>query len=200
LWTGYRLVGGFPEWIEETVLKGLIFGAPVLWELRRRAIKQSEFGLGTQRFWLGMYLGLGLGALYLTVAFAANVLRGVEMQTVRLYLTEGFWQLFLVSIFTSWWESLLFWGYGWTTLYHLFTKSDSQFAGFNATFWSAIVFIIFHLPLIFITQGFGEVSGFAILAISLFAFGQAIVYWKTKNLYTMTISHLLWGMMLLVYS
>lgn len=200
LWTGYRLIGGFPEWVEEVFLKGLIFGTPVIWELNRRAIKHAEFGLGNQRFWLGMYLGLGLGALYLTAAYASNVLRGVVMQPVQLYLAERFWNIFVISIFTSWWETLLFWGYGWTTLNHLFSKISPEDAGFNATIWSSIVFIIFHLPLIFITQGFGKVSAFAVVAISLFAFGQAIVYWKTRNLYTLTISHLLWGMMLLVYS
>ena len=199
LWLGYRLIGGFPEWVEEIFLKGLIFGVPVIWEINRRAIRQSEVGLENRDFWFGMYMGLALGGLYLSVGYISNVLQGKQFLTVQAFLATEFWLKFFLALFTSWWESLLFWGYAWNTLNHLFAK-DKQMAGLNASLWSAILFIVFHLPLIFITFGFGRVSTFGVLSIALFAVGQAFIYWKTKNLYAMTLSQTLWGMMLLVYS
>jgi membrane protease YdiL (CAAX protease family) len=62
------------------------------------------------------------------------------------------------------------------------------------------VFMVFHLPnTILRFNGLNVIVGQLVL-LGFFAIGQSLLFWRTRNLYALTLSHAIWGMVLLVHA
>lgn len=190
----YRLFFSLSVWFDEIIAKAVIFGAPFLIYvlLVRRSV--SAFGLDPRRFWLGAYLGLALGGAFGFIAMLASAVKtGGQVLIPNLFFASDFWWTFFLALATAWWESLFFYGFVLNVLL------AGKWGEWKAAFMATAVFIIFHAPILILR---GSLTGAVVplLLLTLFAFGQAVLYLRFRSLIAMVVSHAFWGMALLVYT
>ena len=192
IWVCYRAFVQLPEWVDEIFAKAVVFGIPTILYARNHVRSGShQIGLEKIRFWPGLYIGLMVGGLYGFVGVLRSILHADEIMPVMLFSSSIFWRTFFLAIMTAWWESLFFFGY---VLNALIDKVKYEIP---AVAIATGVFLLFHLPLRLIIGGPGLLS--ALFLLTLFAIGQSILYLRTRSLYSIAISHAIWGMVLLLY-
>lgn len=194
IWLTYRVLFSFPVWIDESVGKLIFFGLPVCLYAILAQTKVIQNTLDPKKLLIGLYLGLAYGGLYGFVG-AFSVLMGksnVDVSTV--FLTSAFWWEFFLAMMTGFWESLFFFGWIMTIAEKRFPEwSIPQLVGFTS-----LVFVVFHLPNTFLRFELQFLIG-QIFLLSIFALGQSLIFLRYRNLYTLTLSHAFWGMVLLIY-
>jgi hypothetical protein len=193
-WAIYRSLASFPEWFDEIILKAIVFGIPVWLYANRTAHSEDKLGLTSERFWCGMYMGLFVGGIYGFVGVLRSYLANIPIELGLLFASDGFWIAFTLAMFTAWWESLFFFGYIYNGV-----KDDHRLPELFTILITVIVFVAFHAPLRFLTAGFTPLAFAQLGVLALFAIGQAILFVRTKSIFAVTISHALWGMVLLIY-
>lgn len=62
------------------------------------------------------------------------------------------------------------------------------------------LFLIFHAPLRLIVTGFEPQFLIQMTLLAMFAFGQFLFYLRTKNMYALVLSHMLWGLVIELYA
>lgn len=188
----YRATVHAPVWFDEIFAKALFFGAP-LWLYARMSKKHhSFFGLERKQFWAGAFNGLALGGLFSFVAILASSARKTHIFIPGLFQSNMFWWEFGLAFATAWWESLFFYGF---ILPILRQKVKGEV---DALAYTTLLFLLFHFPNIIVKVGL-LASLQPMLLLGIFAFGQGILFLRTRSLATVIISHAFWGMALLVY-
>lgn len=188
----YRATVISPVWFDEIVLKAFLFGAPVwLYALLTRQ-RPSFFGMEPARFWPGAFNGLAIGGILSFIAIATYSFRKQSMLIPGLFESMSFWKEFGLAFATAWWESLFFYGF---ILPVLKEKIKDELIALLAT---SFFFLIFHIPNLVLKVGV-DAALQPLLLLTLFAFGQGIIFLRTKSLSTVVVSHAFWGMALLVY-
>lgn len=198
LWMVYRTFFHLSPWIDEVLVKGVVFGLPVWFYCKSSLARAKRIGLDASLFLPGMLLGLAFGGLFGFTVILANVAKGMHLQSVNIFLSTPFLSTMFLSLFTSWWESLFFFGYVQNMLGEKFS-SLGKFGTPLVILLTTVVYVLFHSPLRIVTLGFGASTFGILFMLFLFSAGQAIVYNRTKNMYALVLSYLLWGMVLLVY-
>jgi hypothetical protein len=145
----YRSLALFPEWFDEIIAKGIVFGI--------------SFG-------------------------------GVHVEPALLFSSSAFWFQFFLAMMTAWWESVFFFGFIMHAL-----QDEYKFSEIVSVIGVVLVFIIFHAPLRIMLAGFSPATVAQLMLLAIFAAGQSILFLRTKSVYAVTISHALWGMVLMVY-
>lgn len=196
LWIGYRAFFDLPIWFDEGVAKALVFGIPVVWFVSQSPFMANEIGLDQEDLFPGLYLGLAIGGLYGFAGLLLQVAAGQEVMTGALFATPEFWWLAFLGLLTSWWESLFFFG-----LPVQYVRSIAPW--FSETLLGIGVvglFLLFHIPLRLQLAGWD--AGFLIQmgVLALFAMGQYLFYTRTKNMYALVMSQLLWGLVIEIYA
>lgn len=190
----YRAFFNLPVWFDEVVAKAMIFGLPFLAYVLISRKSVASFGMEPRKFWLGAYLGLALGGSFGFVALLASAVKtGGQVLIPNLFFASDFWWTFFLALATAWWESLFFYGFVLNVLL-VIKKSE-----WRAAILSTAIFIVFHAPILVLR---GSLTGAVVplLLLSLFAFGQAVIYLRFRSLIAMVVSHAFWGMALLVYT
>ena len=112
-----------------------------------------------------------------------------------IFLADNFWYEMLMGLFTSFWETLFFFGLVAGVILEKYPKLN--------LLWQAVitslVFTLFHLPNTLLRFSGTQAVGSMVFILSLFALGQFLVYYRRQNGYTLVLSQLIWGMALLVY-
>jgi hypothetical protein len=195
MWIVYRARLNFPVWFDESIGKAVFFGLPVWLYLslsRSRSIVET-FQLSKIK--PGVLLGMVVGGLLGFAGVLATVLtRHVIIQQAPLFTSDLFWGEFLLAILTGFWESLFF--YSWVMV--VIQEKYANWTLLNQVLLTAFIFLIFHLPNTLLRY-----SGFFIpsqlFLLFFFAIGQGLLFARTKNVYALTMSHAIWGMVLLVH-
>lgn len=194
IWALYRSLALFPEWFDEIIAKGIVFGIPSIL-YARNAIRGSEkLGIVASRFWPGLYMGLLVGGIYGFVGAGRSIFGGVPVEPALLFSSSAFWFQFFLAMMTAWWESVFFFGFIMNAL-----QDEYRFSEIVSVIGAVLVFIIFHAPLRIMLAGFSSVTVAQLMLLAIFAAGQSILFLRTKSVYAVTISHALWGMVLMVY-
>ncbi len=188
----YRLSIHAPVWFDEIFAKALIFGAPLWFYARVSKQPHSFFGLECKRFWVGAFNGLALGGLFGFVATLASSYRKATVFIPGLFQSNAFWWEFSLAFATAWWESLFFYGF----ILPILTKKVKN--EMNALGYTTVLFLLFHFPNLILKVGLAA-SLQPMLLLAVFAFGQGILFLRTRSIATVVISHAFWGMALLVY-
>ncbi len=194
LWALYRTFFHFPEWVDEVIVKAIVFGGPAFLYARRVAGGQNKLGLSSKNFWCGMYFGLFIGGLYGFVGVLRSLMHGVHIEPIPLFSSSAFWYQFFLAIMTAWWESLFFFGYIMNAL-----KDEYRLPEVASVIGAMVVFVMFHAPLRILLSGWNGVTFSQLAILGIFAIGQAILFLRTRSIFAVTLSHALWGMVLLVY-
>lgn len=188
----YRFTVKAPIWFDEVVFKALIFGGP-LWIYAIISKHPPEyFGMDVKRFWPGAFNGLAIGGILSFIATIAYSFRKQSVLIPGLFSSSLFWTEFGLAFATAWWESLFFYG---LILPVLKGKMKDEV---NALSVVSLVFLLFHIPNVVLKVGL-TASLQPLLLLTLFAFGQGIIFLRTKSISTVVVSHAFWGMALLVY-
>lgn len=196
LWVAYRLMFQFPVWFDEVFGKAVFFGLPVLLFAvvgRRRDVVAA---LAPRLFQHGLILGVLLGGIFGFVAAIASLLKtGAVVQTAPLFLSDSFWSEFFLAIMTGFWESLFFFGLVMTLVWDKY-RSESLPVRLALVVG---VFLVFHVPNTLIRFGVAATAG-QLFLLFCFSLGQGLVFLRTRNLYALTLSHAIWGMVLLIHT
>lgn len=194
-WTTYRLLFQFPVWFDEIIGKLVFFGLPVWLYI---ILSQSRVTLNTikwEKFYPGLFLGLAMGGLYGFVGTLATLTGESQLQTAALFLSTDFWWQFFLAVVTGFWESLFF--FGW--VYVIAEKRFPQWGRLHLVFFATAVFVIFHIPNMLLQAPLYTFAS-QLFLMTFFALGQSFLFNYYRNVYALTISHAIWGMVLLIYA
>lgn len=196
LWCGYRLFFHFPVWFDETLGKAIFFGLPVwlYFVISRRKSLIEPLDLG--RFEVGLFLGLAIGGVYgFSTAIFSLLMSGGLVQAAPLFSSGMFWYEFGLALLTGFWESLFFFVFLAGVIGQKFSKR-----GLNWQLALTVgLFLAFHLPNMFLRMQLANVL-MQFFLLTLFALGQALLFYRWRNLYALTLSHAIWGMVLLIHT
>jgi len=196
VWLAYRYLTGFPVWFDETIGKALFFGLPVWFYVVSTGFNSVVDLFHPKKLWSGLLLGLAIGGIFgFTVVIIRLLQGGVIVNPTPVFLADNFSYEMLMGLFTSFWETLFFFGFIAGVILEKYPKLD--------LIWQAVlvafVFTLFHIPNTLLRfQGTTNIASM-IFILALFALGQFLVYYRRRNGYTLVISQLIWGMALLVY-
>lgn len=196
IWIAYRALVQMPVWFDEGVAKAMVFGVPVFWFAARSRFIANELGLDPRKMLPGLYIGIAVGGLYGFMGVLTEVFSGRQVVAANLFATSEFWWLAFLALLTAWWESLFFFG-----LPVQYVRSVAPW--FSETLTAAftvVLFMLFHAPLRLIVAGYSPFFLVQMGVLLLFAVGQYILYVRTKNMYSLVMSHLFWGLVIEIYS
>jgi len=213
VWGLYRLIFRMPIWFEETVLKGLVFGGPVLWMVWRekapsfaltsfgeakgkvRKLEEVLESLGMRTggllaaVYLGVFMGLWLGVIGRVAWFVRT---GEVVFNPGLSVTE-LSSLMLLGLVTAFWEELLFMGY---MLPRVVKDVGSELVGVLVV---ATAFAALHVPVLVVEGvGLGQIIVRVLLLLTL-SVANSILYLRFRNLAAPVFAHLIWGAAIYVF-
>ena len=196
IWVAYRYFTDFPVWFDETLGKAIFFGLPVWFYVVSTGFGSVVKLFQPEKFWKGVFLGLALGGVFgffvvLLRLMTANVL----IQPQPIFLADNFWYEMLMGLFTSFWETLFFFGFVAGVIFDKYQKLG--------LLWQAVivslVFTLFHIPNTLLRFSGTQAVLSMIFILTLFSLGQFLIYYRRRNGYALVLSQLIWGMALLVY-
>lgn len=195
-WILYRVFFDFPIWVDETLGKAFFFGFPVWFYMvvtRFRAIPEA---LSYQRMKPGVLLGLAIGGIYgFTTSIVSFLQSDLGIQASVLFGAPGFWNEFFLGILTGFWESLFFFVFVGSVIFDKYKHR----AFVLQLILIVLIFVLFHIPNTLLLFDQSMVPG-QVIVLSFFALGQALVYYRWRNIYTLILSHAIWGLTLLFYT
>lgn len=197
VWFLYRSLFVFPVWFDEIVGKAIFFGLPVWIFITISRFNALAETVHMSRFRAGVLQGIAFGGIFgFAAALASLVLRDASVIPVPLFESGAFWTEFALALFTGFWESLFFYGFIMSVLLY----GWSHWPLIKHIFVSAVIFTVFHIPILFVqTQAFTSILGYVFLLFA-FGIGQAFLFARNRNLYTLIVVHAIWGMTLLIHT
>lgn len=191
IWSFYRYLPGIlPLWMEELILKPLIWLVPMFW-LVRKIERQSFSSLGftKKKLFPSLYWGIGLGLVFALEGLLTNIVkyRGLNLVSLN-YPVSGFIALFFISLATAFSEETVFRGYIFNRLWQIWNQE------WLANIISSFLFVLIHLPIGIFVLGYTPLVMLAYLFfVFIFAFGSAFVFGRTRNVASSILLHIFWS-------
>lgn len=194
-WSLFRANFFLPEWIDEFLVKPLIFVLPVLYiVIIREKKKLADLGLSTsaKSFFLDLYIGAVVAVLFILEGWLANFLKSGRYSfspILETKLPQGIWLFLLINLAASMWEEILGRGYLYQRLYK---ATNNQFW---AAFSSSYLFVLLHIPILFTRL---HLTGISLLVypLSIFLLGitNSYVFTFRRSLTLPILIHTFWNM------
>lgn len=195
MWVIYRWQFGFPVWFDETVGKAVFFGFPVVSYIFITQFREIVDSFSVNKLKQGLLQGIAFGGIF---GFAAITLKtatlGSQLQVAPLFSSNQFWWEFFLALMTGFWETLFFFSFIMTVLQDRYRR----WSLLQQVLLTSVLFIVFHIPNIILNFTGTFVVGYTLLLWA-FAIGQAFIFARQRNAYTLVIAHAIWGMVLLVH-
>lgn len=194
MWYLYRALFKFPVWFDETIGKAIFFGLPVWLYISISDDNDIADTFSSSKLKVGLLLGITVGGVFgFVFSLLAIIQGGAVVEAVSLFDSPKFWYEFALALFTSFWETLLFFSFMMTVIRKKF-KDWSMLAHIVLV---AMIFVVFHIPNTILR--FDPTLVLAeLFVLMLFAVGQGFLFYTTRNSYALIISQAIWGMVLLV--
>lgn len=195
-WGLYRVVFRFPEEIEETFLKPLIFiGAVMFTERPQNLLKYFADVWGSTGWMKALGSGFGVGALYVLFYACSNFLAFGKLRFGNDLTSDMWFSLLVVGTLTAIWEEWVFSGYILRQLTAVFKDNV-----WGARITTALLFSLVHLPiLVFWYRYTPSVTIFQLVLLFILGAGNAVLMGFSKNLLAPVISHVLWGVAIFLF-
>lgn len=200
IWAFYRASFFLPEYVDEFLVKPLIFVLPILYiVLVREKKKLKDLGLApkSKDFFTDLYIGVVIGVLFALEGLLINYLKYGKFSFFPIMATRisgGLGLFFLINLATSLWEEILGRGYLYKRLFKL---SNNQF---GAAFTSSFLFLLLHVPILFTRL---HLSGTSLLAypvsILLLGITNSYIFNLRGSLVLPILIHLFWNMTVALY-
>ncbi len=194
IWFAYRFLFHFPIWFDETIGKALFFGFPVWLYVQISGSESMTNTFSLNKFHSGLLSGIAVGGLF---GFAAALLGLAEsggVQAAQVFASDRFWWEFMLALFTGFWETIFF--FSWLMV--VIQEKWPHWSLAKQVLAVAGLFLVFHMPNTFLRFSGTAVAGQLVLLFA-FAVGQALFFANRRNGYALTLSHAIWGMVLLVH-
>lgn len=196
IWFVYRRLFDYPVWFDESIGKAVFFGLPVFLYASITRSRAMTDTVDVKYFQPGLWMGVAMGGVIGFMGTLASLFRdGVVVQAAPLFASDAFWFEFFLAILTGFWESLFFFSWIMVVLMEKF----KHWPVLNQALLTALIFLAFHIPNTLLRFSLPAVGGQLVL-LFFFALGQALIFARVRNVYALTMTHALWGMVLLVHS
>lgn len=200
IWAIYRAYVIQPEWIDEFLVKPLVFAGPVLYlVLVREKKKLDELGLSAKPkdFMLDIYIGVVIGILFALEGIMANYVKNgkISFDPIMAAIgSGGIVSFLLINLSTSVWEEILGRGFLYKRLYQL---SNNQMW---ASTFSSFLFLLLHIPILF-TRLHLRGSSLIIYPISIMILSitNCYLFSMRKSLTLPILIHTFWNMTVALY-
>lgn len=141
-------------------------------------------------------MGLALGGIYgfATSLFILAFGHYTGVRSVALFSSARFWGEFALALSTSFWEVLLF----YCLIENVVTRKLQARPLIQQIGWSVALIMLFYVPNILLRSP--AISAFSqLFLLTIFVTGQALVFYRWRNGYTLVLSQAFWGMVLLTH-
>lgn len=195
LWSFYRYMNpSLPVWIEETLVKGLIFSIPILLLPPSPKPILKTLGINRQNFLKSVYLGITIGMILGLAGQVGNLLRHGQFTFTTYGITSATIGSFLIlSLITAFWEQLLFTGYFFHQLQTFISSEITQ------VILVGVGFSLIHLPALLLNHLFLSQIVFNLLLLFSLGVSCAIFRLRLKNLIAPIMVHALWGVTIFLF-
>lgn len=191
IWTFYRY---FPEilpaWVEELVLKPIIWLGPTLWLVKKIEKEDlSSLGFTKKNLRLAFYWGGGLGVVFALEGLLTNIFKyqGLNLSSFG-FTPRSFLAALAISFATALSEETVFRGYIFSRLLRLW-KSE-----WRANLISALLFTVIYLPVSVFVLGYQPLVMFGYLTfIFIYGFASAFIFARSENLMASILLHVFWS-------
>jgi len=195
MWFVYRALFSFGVLFDESIGKAIFFGFPVWLYISTSGFNAIANSFSFTKMHRGMLLGIAYGGIYgFAAAIAAFAIGGKGVVAADLFSSNNFWWEFFLSLLTAFWETLFFYSFIMASLMDKYKKWSFS----KQIIITALIFMIFHLPNTILRFDLGLILPQILLMLT-FGLGQALLFSKERNAYTLVLSHAIWGMVLLIY-
>lgn len=195
VWGFYRALFKFPDEIEELILKPILWLGPLIYYLAKENAGFASVGWSGKNFFKCIYLSLGLGILFIFIAYGANIFKygspnffdfGFDNKT--LFAALG------ISVVTALTEETVFRGYIFGRLSKILHNE------LTANLLTTIGWALIHLPVLILSQnlGYQDLTTRLVLT-SILGFGSAFLYARTGNIISSVLLHVLWSWPILLF-
>ncbi len=196
VWAAYRYFVHTSIWIEEIIIKGIIFSLPLFLFPLPGKNKLETIGISRKNFFSSVYMGILIGLLLGFAGEIGNFLRHNTLLFSAFGLdTSGKLGAFLIlSLITGFWEQLLFSGYFLEQI-QLIVKDEA-----NAAVITSLLFSVIHLPAYLFVQRMNLPQTLLSLCLLFtLGIGCSIIKFRQKNLIAPLMTHALWGVTVFLF-
>lgn len=199
-WAFYRAYFFYPEWVDELIVKPIVFVLPVLYAVLRvekKGLKSLGLKLAPLSFFVDLYVGFILGVIFAIEGLVVNFVKYSKFSFVPILAVSqigGWGSFFLLNLATSIWEEILGRGYLYQRLYK--SGNDQLGSALSASF----LFLLLHIPIMFTRLDLMGIS-LIIYPLSIFLLGVANSYILSlrRSLVLPVLIHLFWNMTVALY-
>lgn len=200
VWAFYRAYFRLPEWIDEFLVKPLIFLSPVYYIVFIKEKKKlDEIGLGgkLKDVMLDIYIGVAIGILFALEGLFANYMKYGQFSfapILALKASGGIIPLLLINLATSVWEEILGRGFLYKRLLNI--SKNQLWAAVTSSF----LFLLLHVPIMFTQLHLTGIS-FAVYPISILLLGitNSYIFSLRGSLVLPILIHTFWNMTVALY-
>lgn len=195
VWGFYRFLFRFPEEIEETFFKPLIWLTPTLFLVWKEKRGLSSLGWTTKNLFKSLYLGLFFGVVFALEGLLAHALKYHGLSFIRLeFPPRLFLWSFSLSLLTAISEETVFRGFFFNRLWEVLGSE------WPANFASSLAWSLVHLPITIFVFHLEPAQVLAFLILNfVFGAGSAFVFARTKNLIACVLIHVFWGWPIILF-
>ena len=188
VWGIYRFLFLLPVWVEELLIKPVVFLGPVAWVLRREKKWWQTIGWGGDVF-KAAYQGIFLGLMYGLLGLWVNYVKYGRLQLSSYGMGGGEFLVFLgLALATAVSEEVLFRGYLLKRLAE--GLGDEE----KAVVVSGALFSLIHLPIAVFVWEYGLWEVLVQLFLTLVVgWGNGFLMLKAGNVVASIFSHAFWG-------
>jgi hypothetical protein len=196
IWCVYRRLFEYPVWFDESIGKAIFFGLPVFLYASLTRSKSMVDTVDPKYMQSGLWMGFAVGGvLGFSATFATLLKSGVVIQAAPVFAADNFWWEFILAMLTGFWESLFF--YTWIMV--VIMEKFKNWPLLNQALLTAFIFAAFHIPNTLLRFPISMV-GAQLALLFFFALGQALMFARVRNIYALSLSHAIWGMVLLIHT
>lgn len=196
-WALYRVYVHQPEWVDELVIKPLIFLGPTLYYvLTREKRSLASIGLSGEKFFRNVYLGLGFGMLFAIEGVVANAIKYGKFSFAPIITVTGASLLLYVvlSVVTAFSEEVFVRGFLYTRL-----KEGYQ-SELKAMLVSTAMYFLLLVPIIFTVSKLSGVTLLIFVMTNLImSLANTMIFNETKTVTVPVLIHAFWNMAVALY-
>lgn len=197
VWAVYRYYEMNPEWVDELILKPLVFLLPVVaYVLKKERRPLASIGLSKGNLYRDIYLGLGFGMLFALEGLVVNSIKYGTFSFAPLVPVTGLSLLIAVfiALATAFSEEVLARGFFFTRLREEYKDE------FKALVVSSAMYFMLLVPVVFtVTKLSGVTLLIFVVTNLIMSFANTMIFSETKTVTVPILIHAFWNMAVILY-
>ncbi|MGB9911637.1 MAG: lysostaphin resistance A-like protein [Microgenomates group bacterium] len=196
-WAIYRYFPGIlSEWLEELILKPILWLVPTLFLVKRIEKNSLEsLGFTKKNLFPSLYWGIGLGMIFALEGLGTNILKYKTINFANFsYAPLTFLGSLFISFATAFTEETVFRGYIFSRLWKIW--KNEWLAGLVSSF----LFTLIHLPIAVFVLGYTfQTMLIFLFLVFTFGFASAFVFSQTQNIASSILLHVFWSWPIILF-